>query len=50
MTADPHPTLPDPRTDDEDVEEDAGNGRSATAPAEGAREGGTPRDPALPDD
>lgn len=33
MTADPQPTLPDPRTADDDEEAD---GRSATAPAEGA--------------
>lgn len=46
MTADPQPTLPDPRTDDKTNE-----GRSATAPAEGAEHvGGTPRDPQIPDD
>ena len=38
MTADPQPTLPDPRTanDDEPSGRDPGNeGRSATAPVEG---------------
>ena len=50
MTADPQPTLPDPRTA-HDADEDATNeGRSASAPAEGADDAGTPRDPAVPDD
>ena len=35
MTVDPHPTLPDPRTANEN-EKQANDGRSATAPAEGA--------------
>lgn len=34
MIADPQPTLPDPRTADDD--EPIADGRSATAPAEGA--------------
>ena len=45
MTADPQPTTP------EHEDEEAGNGRSATAPAEGPEHvGGTPRDPQVPDD
>ncbi|WP_419808673.1 hypothetical protein [Sphingomonas sp.] len=46
MTADPQPTLPDPRTANDD--EDLGDGRSAPAPAEGADDEPGPN-PGSPD-
>ena len=49
MIADPQPTAPEPQSND--TEDATNDGRSATAPAEGAEHvGGTPRDPQVPDD